>query len=142
MTEAERVSDEELEYFIRHWNSSDVATRMARELLDRRRAEREGRPAAWLDCTLGQRCSCRFDPTVQKQCGNYIAPPSPHGTVSDFKEHLSTIKQAFLEVAHAQYNGSAWYTRGESGLYQQVAMWVRKGNAAVDAIGAAQEAKG
>lgn len=42
-------------------------------------------------------------------------------------EALKTAHQALLEVAHAQDVGPEWYTRGASGLRQQVAMWVRRG---------------
>lgn len=44
---------------------------------------------------------------------------------------IKTANQALLEVAHAQYNGPEWYTRGESGLRQQVAMWVQRGLEAI-----------
>lgn len=44
---------------------------------------------------------------------------------------LAVVNQALLEVAHAQSCGANWYTRGASGLYQQVAMWVRKGREAI-----------
>lgn len=42
-------------------------------------------------------------------------------------EALKTAHQALLEVAHAQDVGPEWYTRGASGLRQQVGMWVRRG---------------
>lgn len=38
-----------------------------------------------------------------------------------------TAHQGFLEVAHAQECGPGWYTKGESGMYQQVRMWVERG---------------
>ena len=47
-------------------------------------------------------------------------------------EQIKTIQQTFMEVAHAQHNGSAWYTKGDSGLYQQVSMWLGRGQAALD----------
>ena len=46
-------------------------------------------------------------------------------------EQIKTIQQTFMEVAHAQHNGSAWYTKGDSGLYQQVSMWLGRGQAAL-----------
>jgi hypothetical protein len=54
-------------------------------------------------------------------------------------EALETIAQAFLEVQHAQSVGARWYTRGEQGLYGQVAMWVRKGQEAVAKLRAADQ---
>lgn len=45
-------------------------------------------------------------------------------------EALKTLQTAMAEVAHAQQSGANWYTRGASGLYQQVAMWRRKGSEA------------
>jgi hypothetical protein len=42
-------------------------------------------------------------------------------------EALKTAHQALLEVAHAQDAGPEWYTRGASGLRQQVSTWVRRG---------------
>lgn len=42
-------------------------------------------------------------------------------------EQIKIINQMILEVRHAQYNGSDWYTKGSSGLYQQVSMWLNKG---------------
>jgi hypothetical protein len=47
---------------------------------------------------------------------------------------LPILSQALLEVAHAQECGAQWYTRGADGLYNQVAMWVRKGRAAIAAV--------
>jgi DNA repair exonuclease SbcCD ATPase subunit len=44
---------------------------------------------------------------------------------------IKTANQALFEVAHAQHNGPEWYTRGESGLRQQVAMWVQRGLEAI-----------
>jgi DNA repair exonuclease SbcCD ATPase subunit len=45
---------------------------------------------------------------------------------------LDTCSQMILEVAHAQRNGSDWYTKGESGLYRQVSMWIRKASDAIN----------
>ena len=53
------------------------------------------------------------------------------------REALLVAQTALAELPHAQSAGANWYTRGASGLYQQVAMWVRKGR---EAIGAALEA--
>lgn len=50
------------------------------------------------------------------------------------KEQLSIVKQTMLEVSAAQNNGPWWFTRGEQGLYQQVATWVRNGNEALNMI--------
>lgn len=43
---------------------------------------------------------------------------------------LETLQTAIREVQHAQSCGANWYTRGEKGLYMQVAMWCRKGSSA------------
>lgn len=48
------------------------------------------------------------------------------------QDALKEARQALLEVQHAQEVGANWYTRGESGLYQQVAMWIRRGVAAIN----------
>lgn len=55
-------------------------------------------------------------------------------TLPSKEQLLKDIEQALLEVRHAQEVGANWYTRGASGLYQQVAMWVGKGFAALDAL--------
>ena len=48
-------------------------------------------------------------------------------------EALKVAQQALMEVAHAQEVGPQWYSRGESGLRNQVDMWVRKGLTALQA---------
>lgn len=48
-------------------------------------------------------------------------------------EALRVAQQALMEVAHAQEVGPQWYSRGESGLRNQVDMWVRKGLTALQA---------
>lgn len=45
---------------------------------------------------------------------------------------LTVAKQALLEIRHAQDSGAGWYTKGESGLFQQVRMWINKATAAID----------
>ena len=52
--------------------------------------------------------------------------------IEAMRDTIRTANQALLEVNHAQRNGSDWYTRGASGLYQQVATWVKRG---LDATG-------
>lgn len=50
---------------------------------------------------------------------------------------LEVAEQFALEVHHAQSSGANWYTRGASGLYQQIDMWRRKADNAVrDALSA------
>ena len=44
---------------------------------------------------------------------------------------LDTCNQMILEVAHAQRSGADWYTKGGSGLHQQVSMWIRKASDAI-----------
>jgi hypothetical protein len=54
--------------------------------------------------------------------------------LADYEAATAALKvayQALLETRHAQDVGSNWYTKGESGLYRQVDMWVRKGMAAI-----------
>ena len=47
---------------------------------------------------------------------------------------IKTMQQALLEMKHAQSAGPEWYTRGESGLKQQVRMWIDKGLKSSEAI--------
>jgi len=49
----------------------------------------------------------------------------------DKSNALETLEQTLREVRHAQSSGANWYTRGASGLYQQVAMHVRRGFEAI-----------
>ena len=50
---------------------------------------------------------------------------------TELQEQINILQQAIMEVRHAQHNGSAWYTKGEGGLFQQVSMWVSKGQDAI-----------
>lgn len=59
--------------------------------------------------------------------------PSPPA-IQDPEGALETISQALREVAHAQRSGSAWYTKGHGGLYQQVDMWAKRGFEAVETL--------
>ena len=52
--------------------------------------------------------------------------------ISLLRDAIKTANQALLEVEHARLKGPDWYTRGASGLYQHVAMWVKRG---LDATG-------
>lgn len=54
--------------------------------------------------------------------------------IENLRGALKVTHRALFEVSHAQQSGANWYTRGESGLYQQVAMWVRKGFEAIDSV--------
>lgn len=54
--------------------------------------------------------------------------------IRDLEAALKIVHQALIEVAHAQDVGPWWYTKGANGLYQQVAMWVRKGLDAIAAV--------
>ena len=49
-------------------------------------------------------------------------------------EQVKVLEQTILEVAHAQQCGADWYTKGENGLYAQVAMWVQRGQTAINEI--------
>ena len=44
---------------------------------------------------------------------------------------LKVAHQSLIEFRHAQECGPSWYTRGERGMYQQVALWLRRGMEAV-----------
>lgn len=55
----------------------------------------------------------------------------PWSRIAELEAALRVTHQALLEVRHAQECGPGWYTRGESGLYQQVSMWVRRGLEAI-----------
>jgi len=52
--------------------------------------------------------------------------------IEELRKHIKILQQTILEVRHAQYNVSDWYTRGDSGLYQQVSMWLEKGQVSID----------
>lgn len=49
-------------------------------------------------------------------------------------KQIMVLQQTLSEVAHAQQCGAQWYTKGASGLFTQVSMWVRRGQAAIDEI--------
>ena len=53
--------------------------------------------------------------------------------IAQIEAALKVTHQALIETMHAQEVGASWYTKGESGLYQQVHMWVRKGLEAIAA---------
>jgi len=52
--------------------------------------------------------------------------------INELREQIKVLQQTLMEVSHAQRNGSSWYTRGENGLYQQVSMWLRRGQDAIN----------
>jgi hypothetical protein len=52
---------------------------------------------------------------------------APIQDVEQLRDALKTARQALMEVQHAQESGPGWYTKGESGMYQQTTMWVRRG---------------
>ena len=47
---------------------------------------------------------------------------------------IKIMQQALLEINHAQREGPDWYTKGDSGLYQQVRMWLDKGLKASESL--------
>lgn len=61
------------------------------------------------------------------------------GEIDRLRDSLSVAKQALLEVRHAQTCGSEWYTRGASGLYQQVSTWVNRGLDAIKSVEVAND---
>jgi hypothetical protein len=38
---------------------------------------------------------------------------------------FAALRQALIEVSHAQQVGANWFTHGADGLYRQVSMWIR-----------------
>ncbi len=54
--------------------------------------------------------------------------------IKAIEEQVKVLRQTLLEVSAAQQCGSRWYTRGEGGLYQQISMWVRRGQDAINEI--------
>jgi hypothetical protein len=64
------------------------------------------------------------------------------GYIEALESAMKVANQALLETRHAQSVGDSWYTKGASGLYQQVDMWVRKGLAAIAATKSAFDAFG
>ncbi len=59
--------------------------------------------------------------------GRLIARVRLYRAAPDLLAALKESRHALYEVSHAQSLGAKWYTKGESGLYQQVNMWVKKG---------------
>jgi hypothetical protein len=53
---------------------------------------------------------------------------------SELVEALKTARQALMEVDHAQRCGPDWYSKGSSGLYMQVRMWLNRGLEAVKVL--------
>ena len=51
--------------------------------------------------------------------------------LAQLREALEVANQLVIEVNHAYTQGPEWYTRGESGLRQQVAMWIDKASKAI-----------
>jgi hypothetical protein len=47
---------------------------------------------------------------------------------------ITVAHQALIEVSNAQSIGPWWYTKGEKGLYQQVAMWVGRALESIAAL--------
>ena len=54
--------------------------------------------------------------------------------VRELKAVLEVLTQTVYEVDHAQRKGSEWYTKGSSGLYQQVRLWLDKSFVAIKSI--------
>lgn len=51
--------------------------------------------------------------------------------IEELRAALKVAKQALAEFSHAQECGPEWYTRGESGMYAQVRLWMRRGHEAI-----------
>lgn len=79
----------------------------------------------------------RYPPSsADYQCQQCLAPIKVRAVDElaaprEVGEALKTAQQALLEVRHAQSVGCEWYTKGHSGLYQQVEMWSRRGLEAI-----------
>jgi hypothetical protein len=54
--------------------------------------------------------------------------------IKSLKETLKINQQALLEVRHAFDAGPQWYTKGESGMRNQVRLWLIKAEAANAAL--------
>lgn len=49
------------------------------------------------------------------------------GALMEMVDLLKDFRQMVFEVSHAYECGSGWYTKGESGLRNQVRMWIERG---------------
>lgn len=75
----------------------------------------------------------------QQEAFNMVQRAGNHPSKERLDAALKTLEQALHEVRHAQDCGAEWYTKGSSGLYQQVRMWVNKGFDAIREARAAPE---
>ncbi len=53
--------------------------------------------------------------------------------IKKLREALELCNQFVLEVSHAMQSGPSWYTKGESGLRNQVHMWIDRAAKAIKA---------
>ena len=54
--------------------------------------------------------------------------------IKELEAAIDVLRQAVLEVRHAQNSGPNWYTKGSKGLYMQVSMWLNKADEALKSI--------
>ena len=47
---------------------------------------------------------------------------------------IKVLRQTVLEVRHAQDQGSRWYTKGDSGLFQQVRLHLNRADVAIKSV--------
>lgn len=77
--------------------------------------------------TMDSSMRAAYRALLAAQGGQAVSPE-----VAALVEAAKVAKQALAEVRHAQDNGSRWYTKGESGLFQQVRMWLNKAQEPLD----------
>lgn len=60
-----------------------------------------------------------------------LIPVKDEREIEELRAALKVARQALMEFSHAQECGPQWYTRGESGMYAQVRLWMRRGHEAI-----------
>ncbi len=73
-------------------------------------------------------------PEFGENCFVYCEKLALIDEVRELREVLEVLKQTVYEVDHAQRQGREWYTKGSSGLYQQVRLWLDKSFVAIKSI--------
>ena len=64
--------------------------------------------------------------TQEDEAIKYIRADEAEEKIERLDSVIKVLHQAILEVDHAQQDGASWYTKGSSGLYQQVRLWINK----------------
>ena len=87
------------------------------------------------------KCECRIEYYGHAMGGHNIVKCALCSAAPELYAACKVAMQFALEVAHAQDVGPDWYTKGESGMYQQVRMWIKKAHDAVSAATAKAEGR-